>query len=89
MMHGAIYLALKTQGAMYEFVTLWVKRSIIFFIIMFLLTTGYTMLFVEHMVSRMKEYPVLLLVPIVALLSITNIPRLARKTLTLLWPFCL
>ena len=31
------------------------------------------------MVIRMKEYPVLLLVPIVALLSIANIPRLAEK----------
>ena len=79
MMHGAIYLALKTQGAMYEFVTLWVRRSIIFFIIMFLMTSGYTMLFVEHMVVRLKEYPVLLLVPVVAMLSIANIPRLAEK----------
>jgi len=64
---------------MYEFVTLWVRRSIIFFIIMFLMTSGYTMLFVEHMVVRLKEYPVLLLVPVVAMLSIANIPRLAEK----------
>ena len=77
MMHGAIYLALKTQGAMYEFVTLWVKRSIIFFILMFLIASGYTMLFVEHMVAPLKEHPVLLLLPLVALLSIANIPRLA------------
>ena len=79
MMHGAIYLALKTQGAMYEFVTLWVKRSIIFFILMFLIASGYTMLFVEHMVAPLKEHPVLLLLPLVALLSIANIPRLAEK----------
>jgi cytochrome bd ubiquinol oxidase subunit II len=79
MMHGAIYLALKTQGAMYEFVTLWVKRSIIFFILMFLIASAYTMLFVEHMVAPLKEHPVLLLLPLIALLSIANIPRLAEK----------
>ncbi|MEY2963037.1 MAG: hypothetical protein RL754_298 [Bacteroidota bacterium] len=79
MMHGALYLALKTEGAMNEFVGIWVKRSIIAFIIMFILTTGYTMLFVDHMVDRMKEIPAFLLVPVVALLSIANIPRLVEK----------
>jgi cytochrome d ubiquinol oxidase subunit II len=37
------------------------------------------MLFVEHMVAPLKEHPVLLLLPLVALLSIANIPRLAEK----------
>lgn len=79
MMHGAIYLALKTEGALYEFVGMWVNRAIIAFIIMFIITSAYTMLFVEHMVVIMKEQPVLLLVPLIALLSIANIPRLAVK----------
>jgi cytochrome d ubiquinol oxidase subunit II len=79
MMHGAIYLAMKTRGAMYDFVVMWVKRTIIFFIIMFVIMSGYTLLFVEHMVMRLKEHPLFLVVPVIALLSIANIPRLAEK----------
>ncbi len=79
MMHGALYLALKTEGAMHDFVGLWVKRSIIAFIILFLMTTGYTMLFVEHMVARLKDNPALLIIPMIAMLSIANIPRLTEQ----------
>ena len=79
MMHGALYLALKTEGDLNEFVGLWVKRAIIAFILFFLMTSGYTLLFMDHLVVRLKEYPIFLLLPLIALLSIANIPRLTVK----------
>ncbi len=79
MMHGALYLAIKTEGALNEFVAQWVRRAIIAFIILFLMTSGYTLLYVDHMVEVMKEHQALSLIPALALLSIANIPRLAVK----------
>jgi len=79
MMHGALYLALKTEGDLNEFVGIWVNRSIIAFILLFLMTSGYTLLFMEHLVTRLKEQPAFSLLPLFAMLSIANIPRLTAK----------
>lgn len=79
MMHGSLYLAMKTEGAMHEFVGVWVRRSIVAFILLFIMTSAYTMLFVDHMVIRLKESPALLFIPLIGMLSIANIPRLTTK----------
>lgn len=79
MTHGAIYLLLKTEGKLYEKLTYLVKRSIIAFVIVFTITTLYTMIYIPHLSVKFKENPILYIVPLTAFLSIANIPRLASK----------
>ena len=75
MMHGAIYLVMKTEGEFHHKVRYWVKNCIIFFVICYVALTIATMLYAPHMVARLKLYPVLFLVPVIDLLAIANVPR--------------
>ena len=75
MMHGSIYVAMKTQGEFHDKVHYWVKNCVIFFVICYVILTMATMLYVPAMVERLWLYPVLFLVPIIKLLAIANIPR--------------
>lgn len=74
-MHGAIYLVLKTEGDLQEKVRGWVNPSIIFFVITYISTTAYTLIYVPHMLDNMKEYPALFSVAIINMLAVANIPR--------------
>lgn len=78
-MHGAIYLVMKTEGRLYEKVARLLRRSIIFFVVSFGITTLYTLLYIPHLSDRFKDSPAFFIVPLLAFLSIANIPRLASK----------
>jgi cytochrome d ubiquinol oxidase subunit II len=75
MMHGAIYLVLKTEGALHDKVRGWVNNTIIFFAICYVTTTMATLLYVPHMVVAIKTHPVLFGVALLNMLAIANIPR--------------
>ncbi len=75
MMHGSIYLALKTEGELQVEVSRWVKGAIIFFGVMFGLLTIATFVFAPQMADKMRHAPWLFLLPTLALLAIANIPR--------------
>lgn len=75
MMHGAIYVVLKTEGELHDKVRGWVNNTIIFFIISYVTTTMVTLMFVPHMVEYFREEPVLFAVPFLNMLAIANIPR--------------
>ena len=75
MMHGAIYLVMKTEGEFHHKVRYWVRNCIIFFVICYVALTIATILYAPHMVARLKLYPVLFLVPVIDLLAIANVPR--------------
>ena len=79
MMHGAIYLLMKTEGRLYAKLTILLKRGIIFFIVMFSLTTLYTLIYIPHLSDDFKSTPALFILPVLAFLSIANVPRLANK----------
>lgn len=79
MMHGAIYLAMKTEGKLFRKVTLLLRNSIIFFIVSYGMVTLYSLVFIPHLSDRFRENQVLFIIPILALLSIANIPRLVSK----------
>lgn len=79
MMHGAIYLLMKTEGKLFAKLTVLLKRGIIFFILMFSLITIYTLIYIPHLSDDFKNNPALFIAPILAFLSIANIPRLASK----------
>ena len=79
MMHGAIFLLMKTEGRLYAKLSILLKRGIIFFIIIFGITTLYTLLYIPHLSDDFKSTPALFIFPLIAFLSIANIPRLASK----------
>ena len=79
MMHGAIYLLLKTEGRLFVKLTLLLKKGMIFFMVAFGITTLYTLLYIPHLSDEFKSNPVLFVVPLLTFLSIANVPRLASK----------
>ena len=79
MMHGAIYLLLKTEGRLYEKLIRLLRQGMIFFIISFVITTIYTLLYIPHLSDSFKNNPQLFAVPVLVFLSIANVPRLASK----------
>jgi cytochrome d ubiquinol oxidase subunit II len=79
MMHGAIYLTMKTEGRLFAKVNKLLQRSIIAFVILFLLLSAYTLLYIPHLSDGFKDRPWLFIVPILAVLAIANIPRLVTK----------
>ncbi|MFM1877315.1 MAG: Cytochrome d ubiquinol oxidase subunit [Bacteroidota bacterium] len=79
MMHGAIYLLLKTEGKLYLKIKLLLKRAMIFFMVSFGITTLYTLLYIPHLSDDFRKNPALFIVPVLTFLSIANVPRLASK----------
>lgn len=75
MMHGAIYAVLKTEGSLQEKVRGWVNNTIIFFVIMYVLTTMATLIYFPHMLDHFKNSPLFFVVAILNMLAIANIPR--------------
>ncbi len=83
MMHGAIYLAMKTEGRLFAKVTILIRRAIIFFIVAFGITSLYALLYIPHLSDDFRQSPALFIVPALAFLSIANVPRLASKRMYL------
>lgn len=79
MMHGAIFLLLKTEGRLYAKLTILLRRSIVFFISSFSILSVYTLVYMDNVAEKFREYPTFFALPILALLSIANIPRLVSK----------
>ena len=86
MVHGAIYLTMKTEGKLFEKVVRLLRRAIVFFVLTFLLVTVISIFYFPHLTDRFVSNPVLFVVPVLAFLSIANVPRLASKG-KYLWSF--
>src|ERR1041384_2382011 len=52
MMHGAIYLAMKTENRLYTKLTILAKNFTIFFLVSFAITTVYTLLYIPHLSDK-------------------------------------
>ncbi len=76
MMHGSIYLAMKTEGELHERLRVWAKRCIWIFIGFFVIVTAATWFVMPHMIQRFFDTPWLLVIPVLSLLAILNVPRL-------------
>jgi len=74
-MHGAIYLVMKTEGRLHDRVRGWVNRTIVFFVIFYVLTTLATLVYLPHMTENLKRFPLLFVLPAANILAIANIPR--------------
>ncbi|MBA4851106.1 cytochrome d ubiquinol oxidase subunit II [Emticicia sp. BO119] len=79
MMHGAIYLVMKTENRLYAKLTIIVKNTTIFFVVMFSITSVITLLFVPHMAERYEEVPYMFAFPVLAILAVVNITRQIAK----------
>lgn len=75
MMHGAIYIVLKTEGELHNKVRDWVNNAIIFFCICYVTTTMATLLYAPQMTAVFRVQPALFVLPLLNMLAIANIPR--------------
>ncbi len=75
MMHGAIYGVMKTENELHDKLRGWIKNTMIFFILMYVLTTMATLLYVPHMTDQIRANPVFFILPAINVLAIANIPR--------------
>lgn len=79
MTQGAIFLLLKTEGRLHARLTFLLKKGMILFIVSFAATSLYTLVFLPGVTDKFKEYPVFFIIPLLAFLSVANIPRLVSK----------
>lgn len=79
MMHGSIFLVMKTEGELHEQIRRFVPKCIGIFILLYLITTAFTIYSRPYMITPMKNYPVLFLVPLAAFTAILLVPHLMRK----------
>jgi cytochrome d ubiquinol oxidase subunit II len=79
MLHGAIYLGMKTENRLYAKLIILAKNFTIFFVISFALSTFYTLLYIPHLSDEIKSHPVLFILPLIMTLAIANIPRCLKK----------
>lgn len=78
-MHGGIYLCLKTEDKLFDKVERLLKTAMIIFIVLFVIMSSYTLIYIPHLSDQFKSNPALFIFPVLALLSIANIPRLVSK----------
>jgi cytochrome d ubiquinol oxidase subunit II len=78
-MHGAIYLAMKTEGEVHELVRKWIGLAVTIFLLFYILLSAATVFYVPHMMARFLHTPYLGIIPLLAFLSIFNIPYQLRK----------
>jgi cytochrome d ubiquinol oxidase subunit II len=79
MTHGAIFLLLKTEGKMFEQLKRMLNAGMAFFIVLFLLVSLYTLIYIPHLSDTFLDNPALFILPLLGFLSIANLPRLASK----------
>lgn len=75
MMHGAIYLTMKTENRLYAKLTVLVNNCNKFFILCFILTSMATLIYIPHMTQEFKRYPWLFALPLAAVLAVLNLKR--------------
>jgi cytochrome d ubiquinol oxidase subunit II len=79
MMHGAIFLTMKTENRLFVKLTILAKNFTIFFVLAFTLTTLYTLLYIPHLSDRIRSNPAFFLLPVMLVLAVANIPRQLNK----------
>lgn len=79
MMHGSIFIVMKTEGELHDRMRRRVNPCIIFFIMCYAITTAATLIYMPHMVQAIQERPFFFLIAIFNMLAIANIPREIAK----------
>lgn len=79
LMHGSIYLVMKTEGELHEKLRKRVNPSIIFFIMCYAVCTVATLVYYPYMAKILKERSELFILAFINMLLIANIPREISK----------
>jgi cytochrome d ubiquinol oxidase subunit II len=79
MMHGAIYLLMKTSGEIQARIRTWVHNSMIFYIMCYVSLSMITLLYVPHMAEKLKQQPLFFIVALINMFAVANIPREITK----------
>ncbi|GAB3979128.1 cytochrome d ubiquinol oxidase subunit II [Spirosoma terrae] len=79
MMHGAMYLIMKTEDRIFARLTVMANNTSKFFILCFMATSMATLIYVPHMTDIFKSHPELFILPIAAVLIVLNIRRSIEK----------
>lgn len=74
-MHGSIYVLMKTEGELHEKMRSWTNPAIIFFILLYAMTTMATLIYMPHMMEAIQQRPIFFLIVVINILAIANIPR--------------
>ena len=75
LMHGSIFLLMKTEGELHERIRVWVRRAMIFFIMCYVITTMCTLLYVPRMGQPFRDHPAWGFIALLNMLAIANVPR--------------
>lgn len=79
MMHGALYLLMKTQGAFHNAVRSWAHKSVGAFFILWVITTVVTVIIHPHMIEPFFNYPILIMVPLLSFGAIIGIVQAIKN----------
>jgi cytochrome d ubiquinol oxidase subunit II len=74
-MHGSIYLYLKTGGELQQRIHDWMWHTFGLFLVLYLLTTIYSIVQVPNATRNFKDHPWVWIVVLLNVLAIANIPR--------------
>jgi len=75
MMHGALFLMMKTENRLFVKLYVLANNFTVFFVISVVITTVYTLLYIPHLSDFFKSRPVYFVIPLLMILAIANIPR--------------
>ncbi len=73
-MHGTIYLTMKTEGDLHNKLRGWVQKSLVVFFVFYFLTTCATLIYMPFMAEKMRQYPLFFLVPVFSFALFSLIP---------------
>ena len=79
LMHGSIYLVMKTEGEVQAKVRGWINNTIIFFVTCYATLTMVTLVYVPHMTEPLRAVPPLFGLAVLTMLAIANIPREVQR----------
>ncbi len=74
-MHGGLFLYLKTEGEFQQRLRDWLWRSWGLFLVLYMLTTMYTLALVPRATANFERWPWAALVVVAGVLAVANIPR--------------
>lgn len=88
MVHGGIYLGMKTEGRLFAKLYILLKWAMLAQTVLFGIVTFWTLRYVPQLSDRFLAEPAYLAIPALAFLSLANVPRLiARKRFKLAFFF--
>jgi cytochrome d ubiquinol oxidase subunit II len=79
MMHGSIFVLMKTEGTFHEKIRRWTHLTIAFFLVMWIVASTLTFALQPHMLRPFILFPWLLVVPVLSFAAVVAIPLLIHK----------